>query len=136
MTAMQDALTPPFSGHCLCGAVSYRCDALPLWQVNCHCESCRRATSSPMTAFLAVADGHWRWTGVEPASFASSPDVTRLFCPRCGSPMAYRNARECPDEMHFYAASLDDPARFHPTAHDFLDERLPWLHLSDGLPAA
>ena len=136
MAPMQDTLTPPFFGRCLCGAVRYSCDATPLWQVHCHCESCRRATSSPMTSFLAMADGHWCWTGAEPAQFASSPGVTRMFCSRCGSPMAYRNDVDCPGAMHFYAASLDDPARFRPTAHDFRQEHLPWLHLSDGLPAA
>jgi hypothetical protein len=136
MVAMNNTLTPPFSGHCLCGAVRYRCDAAPLWQVHCHCESCRRATSSPFTSFFAIADGQWRWTGSEPAVYPSSPGVTRLFCATCGSQMAYRNDRDCPGEMHFYAASLDDPTLFQPEGHDFLNERLPWVHLSDGLPAS
>jgi len=35
--------------------------------------------------------------------------------------------------MHFYAATLDDPARYRPTAHDHGAERLPWVVLCDGL---
>ena len=126
-------LVPPFGGHCLCGALRYACDASPLWQVHCHCESCRRATSPGFTSFLAVADGHWQWTGQAPAVYTSSPGVWRSFCATCGSQMAYRNA-EIPGEMHFYAASLDDPALFVPSGHDFADEALPWVHLPDGLP--
>lgn len=127
-------LTPPFGGRCLCGAVRYVCDAAPLWQAHCHCESCRRATSAPFASFFGMADGHWRWTGELPAFFHSSPGVTRGFCPRCGSQMSYRSD-DIADEMHFYAASLDDPADFIPERHDFAEEMLPWLHLApDGLP--
>ena len=126
-------LAPPFSGHCFCGGVRYECDAAPLWQSHCHCESCRRATSSGFTSFFGVADGHWRWTGQTPATYASSPGVWRDFCPHCGSQMAYR-ANRFPGECHFYAASLDDPTAYAPTAHFNTGEMLPWIHLADGLP--
>ena len=49
--------------------------------------------------------------------------------------MAYRAAR-FPGEIHFYAATLDDPARFAPTVHVHAGERLPWVHLADGLAQA
>jgi hypothetical protein len=32
-------MTPPISGHCLCGRIAYRAEASPLWQMHCHCES-------------------------------------------------------------------------------------------------
>ncbi|NUB46634.1 GFA family protein [Fertoebacter nigrum] len=126
-------MTPPYCGHCLCGKTRFACDAAPLWQGHCHCESCRRATGSPFTSFLGVADGHWRWVGAEPAIYASSPGVTRYFCQGCGTPMAFR-AERFPGEMHFYAATLDAPETFQPTRHYFAAERLPWVHLADGLP--
>lgn len=122
----------PLTGRCLCGDVTYRATSAPLWQAHCHCESCRRATSSPFTSFFGVANGAWHWTGKPPASFASSEGVWRDFCPRCGAQMAYRSTRY-PDEIHFYAASLDDPGRYAPTSHVHTDEQLPWVHLSDGL---
>jgi hypothetical protein len=65
-------MTPPFTGHCLCGAVTYRCTKAPLWQGHCHCESCRRATASPFTSFFGVPNGTWTWTGKTPATYASS----------------------------------------------------------------
>jgi hypothetical protein len=126
-------LTPPFTGRCLCGAVTYRCSEAPIWQAHCHCESCRRATASPFTSFFGVRNGGWEWTGKPPATYNSSPGVWRDFCPGCGTQMAYRSIRE-PGKTDFYAATLDDPSGYEPTSHDHSAERLPWVHLCDGLP--
>ncbi|MBL4928313.1 GFA family protein [Fuscibacter oryzae] len=126
-------MTPPYSGRCLCGAVTYHCTEPPLWQGHCHCESCRRATASPFTSYFGVADGAWAFTGLPPAEYESSPGAIRQFCPRCGTQISYRSAR-FPGERHFFAATLDLPEAFAPTRHYFWSERLPWLHLSDGLP--
>lgn len=101
--------------------------------MHCHCESCRRQCSAPFTTFVGVKDGRWRWTGEEPAVFASSPGVRRSFCAACGTPMAYA-ADRWPGEIHFYAASLDDPNAVEPTAHVHATERLRWVRLDDGLP--
>jgi hypothetical protein len=47
--------------------------------------------------------------------------------------MAYRS-QKYPDEIHLYAASLDDSSGFEPTAHVFWAERVLWVHLADDLP--
>lgn len=120
-------------GHCLCGKVRYEYEGAPNWQAHCHCESCRRNCSAAFTSYFGVTDGSWRWTGAEPSVYASSPGVERLFCPTCGTPMAYRSAR-WPGETHFYAASLDDPSIFRPQSHVNWAERVPWVHLADHLP--
>lgn len=122
----------PITGRCFCGDVTYRADAQPKWQAHCHCESCRRATSAGFSSYFCIRDGHWQWTGKAPATYASSPGVWRDFCPRCGAQMAYRATRY-PDEIHFHAMTLDDPASFRPTAHVHTDEQLPWVQLADGL---
>lgn len=126
-------LTPPFTGRCLCGAVTWRGTAPPLWQRHCHCDSCRRATSSPFTSFIGMADGRWEWTGAPPATYESSPGTFRAFCPTCGAPLAYHTDR-IPGERHFHAATLDDPTAYAPTLHEHTDEQLPWITLCDGLP--
>lgn len=120
-------------GRCLCGKVRYRLDAAPLWQMHCHCESCRRACAAPFTSFLGVRDGSWSWTGEIPALYESAPGVQRSFCAHCGTQMSYA-ADRWPDETHFYAATLDDPDAFLPTAHVHHAERLEWIHLADDLP--
>ena len=42
------------SGHCLCRAVAFSYEGAPNWTLHCHCESCRRATSSPMATWISV----------------------------------------------------------------------------------
>ena len=121
------------TGHCLCGAITFRLDGPHNWVGHCHCDSCRRATASPITTFIGHPDGHWSFTKGTPAEFASSPQVTRAFCPSCGSPIFYRSA-QIPGETHFYATLLDDPVPLSPTVHWHYDEALPWLHVTDDLP--
>lgn len=130
---MATAHTQPLIGHCLCGAARFEAVSIPLWQSHCHCQSCRRATASAFTSFFGIADGHWRWTGTPPATYASSPGVWRDFCSTCGTQMAFRSNR-LPGEIHFYAATLTDPLRFEPTNHVHFAEALPWANITDGLP--
>ena len=121
------------TGRCLCGNVRYRFEGTPNWQVHCHCESCRRATSSPFTSFFAVDRARFGWVASTPAEYRSSPGATRAFCPRCGSQMAYQS-HERSHEIDLYACTLDAPETFAATAHVHAQERLPWLRLADGLP--
>ena len=67
------------------------------------------------------------------STYASGSGVWRDFCGSCGSQMAYRSDK-FPGEIHFYAASLVDPAGYLPTEHVHVDEALTWIHLSDCLP--
>lgn len=120
-------------GHCLCGDVTYEFEGDANWRGYCHCESCRRSTSSPVTAFFGVNRSVFRFTGSPPAVYPSSPGVRRLFCRRCGSPMAYETDRR-PDEIDLHAATLDDPETYRPEAHVHVAERLSWFDLHDTLP--
>ena len=47
-----DAMT---TGRCLCGAIQYEYSGAPTLVVHCHCESCRRQTSSPVVDLRAGA---------------------------------------------------------------------------------
>lgn len=120
------------TGRCLCGAITFAYDGAENWMGHCHCETCRRNTSSPFTSFLGVPNGHWRWTGETPKTYKSSSGVIRSFCGTCGTPMAYQ-ADWCDHEIHFYAAALDDQAHYKPTAHFHSDEQVAWITLGDTL---
>jgi len=120
-------------GRCLCGSIVFQYVAAPNWTLHCHCDSCRRATSSPMTTWISVARAAFRFTKGSPRYFASSPGVKRGFCQNCGSPLTYQ-AERMPDEIHLYAASLLDAANVRPTRHVFVAEQLPWFEVQDELP--
>ena len=121
------------TGRCLCRAITFAYDATPRWTLNCHCESCRRATSSPMTTWITVPRAAFRFTRGEPTYYGSSPGVRRGFCPKCGSPLTYEN-EEVADEVHLLAGALDEPNLARPTAHVFTEEQLAWFESADRLP--
>jgi hypothetical protein len=119
-----------WTGRCLCGAIRYRAEGAPAWVAFCHCESCRRATGAPTTAYAGFPAERFRYVEGEPARFGSSPGVTRSFCARCGTPLTYEGAR-WPGEVHVLVGTLDRPECVTPQSHAFAEERLPWLHLAD-----
>jgi hypothetical protein len=120
-------------GRCLCGSVAFQYSGAPNWTVHCHCESCRRATSSPMTTWISVPRSAFSFTKGSPRYFGSSQGVKRGFCENCGSPLTYENERIA-DEVHLYAASLFDAIEVSPTRHVFVAEQLPWFEVYDELP--
>ena len=120
-------------GRCLCGETGFEYDGPENWCGHCHCESCRRNCSAPFTTFVGVPRGAARFTGRTPAVYHSSPGVRRHFCGNCGSPIAY-DADSYPNEIHFYAASLEEPASVAPQFHVYYAEKLPWIEPADDLP--
>jgi hypothetical protein len=121
------------SGRCLCSSIVFHYTEAPNWTLHCHCESCRRATSSPLTTWISVPRSAFAFTKGAPRYFHSSPGVRRGFCENCGSPLTYENKR-IEGEIHIYAASLLDPNCVSPSCHVFVDEQLPWLEVLDDLP--
>jgi hypothetical protein len=98
-------MTEKITGRCLCGDIRYEYSGTPSKILHCHCESCRRHASSPITTFVCVAGENFRYTSGTPVAYVSSPGVTRTHCGRCGSP------------YHVHVA-----------------EQLPWFETADALP--
>ena len=121
------------TGRCLCQAIRYECAGQPILIAHCHCESCRRQTSSPVTTFILVPRTTLRFTQGQPKEFSSSHGVWRSFCADCGSPIYYRTDRR-PDDIDLYAVTLDDAARIAPECHVHSAEQLPWFEVVDNLP--
>jgi hypothetical protein len=120
-------------GHCLCKAIEFSFDGEPKWTLNCHCESCRRATSTAMATWISVPRAAFRFDRGEPSYYASSPGARRGFCAACGSPLTYEH-EVMPDEVHLLAGALADPGAARPQAHIFTGEQLAWFEAVDELP--
>lgn len=121
-------------GRCLCGAIKYEFAGKPQWTGHCHCESCRRQTSSCVATMLGVKVAQFDYLEGTPASFESSPGVWRYFCPACGSPMAYTDEARWPGEVHLFIGTLEHPETFPPAVHVNCAEQLPWFEVHDDLP--
>ncbi|WP_343561987.1 GFA family protein [Kiloniella sp. b19] len=120
------------SGHCACGAVSWKAGTTMNWAVLCHCADCRRVASADYVSWFGVNREDLIWEG--PRRFwNSSPGITRSFCGECGTPLSYENDARA-EETDLYAATLDKPQLYQPAAHTFWSERTAWLEFSDTLP--
>ena len=120
------------SGHCLCGKIYYQVTGDPKWTALCHCESCRRACSAPIVAWMGFDPKDVEWSG-ERTFYKSSDIATRGFCNTCGTQMSFESTR-WPGEIHLYAISLDDPKNYTPQLHCHYAERVDWFHTVDELP--
>jgi hypothetical protein len=123
----------PLEGGCLCGTICYRISAEPRQADYCHCRMCQRATGAPVVPWLTVASDAFAWSKGEPAVYRSSPKAERLFCPRCGTQLAFREIAE-PDHLYVTLASLDDPDAVRPTHHIWTASRIGWFDTADDLP--
>ena len=117
-------------GRCMCGDIRYEITGPIYDMVHCHCESCRRQSSTAFATFFNVDKKHFRYTSGTPVPYTSSPGVERTHCGRCGSPISYENARE----FSLFACTLEDLTLVVPEAHIMVTEMMPWLEFGDDLP--
>ncbi len=121
------------AGGCRCGAIRYTVDGAPEHSALCHCTDCRRSAGAPMVGWMLFARDKLHVEGT-PQSYASSPDVTREFCGRCGTGLFYSNESIFPGMVDIQSATLDDPATFPPSAHIQMADAAPWMNHVQDLP--
>ena len=122
------------TGGCLCGAVRYEANQLPVRSACCHCRMCQKALGA---AFLSGVDfliDAVRYTTGAPKFYKSSDIAERGFCAECGTSIAYQIRPDFVDWTLILTATLDDPNAFPPIAHYGVESQLHWLKLDDGLP--
>jgi hypothetical protein len=129
-TRMSDA---HYSGGCLCGAVRYRAAGTAGNPCYCHCECCRRAAGSPTVPWATFERAHFQLLRGELTEYRSSPDRLRGFCAACGTSLTYRSEKR-PTEIDVTLGTLDAPARLAPQMHVWVEDKLPWVTIADGLP--
>jgi hypothetical protein len=123
----------PREGGCICGRVRYRIDGEPLGSAICHCVSCRRASGAQSVAWLTFPLEEFSFVSGDPPEYRSSPGVSRTFCDNCGTSLTYGQDEE-PDSIDVTTASLDFPDEFPPTRHIWLEDKVAWEGVNDGLP--
>ncbi|MBS9721696.1 GFA family protein [Tianweitania sp. BSSL-BM11] len=120
------------TASCRCGAIRFEAHSDPVFSGYCHCTDCRRATGSPVAAFVGFNTQDSRFIGKAPATFGKAP-VTRSFCADCGAPIAYADAR-LPDRVFIMLGAMDAPNDYPPTMHSYAGNALSFFHLDDDLP--
>ena len=127
----------PFTGSCLCAAVSYTCSAEPIMAGHCHCIDCRKASGTGHSSLLAVPKDAVNVTGeikIFDAPADSGNMVGRAFCPNCGCAIYSVNSG-MPDLVFIGASSLDDPEIFTPEFVVYAGRAPSWDHMDPDLPS-
>ena len=125
------------SGQCLCGAVRYRGEAEPQFQVKCYCTDCRKTSAAGHAAMMGFAADAIRITG-DLKEFRSTADsgapIARAFCPTCGAGIYSRNDG-MPGLLFLRASTLDDPNLFAPQMIVWAARAPVWDPVNPGVPA-
>lgn len=127
-------MSDPFTGGCACGAVRYAIVGEPLVMNDCQCRHCQQRSGTGHGSYLTFKDAEVTLTG-EARRWEVTGDLGTLkshaFCPACGAPV-YLAFPAMPDLFTVHAASLDDPARYAPTATLFTARGPAWDPVPPG----
>ena len=127
-----------FSGKCLCGKITYKCDAEPKAIFNCHCEDCRRATGSVFGTNLFVPEEKVEIFG-EVSSYCHTSDrgsaMTKLFCNNCGSLLFGKNSAKI-NVLSIRAGTVDQVDLIKPAVNIFMDSKIPSTSIDKNLKQA
>lgn len=120
-------------GGCACGAVRFAARGTPKFICNCHCADCRRCTAAAFSTWVGFDSTQVAWTGKR-SIYHSSPDVSRGYCARCGTPLSY-SGKQWSRETHLLIGAFDLQQDLVPTGDSVVEDRLPWVHLPTVRPA-
>jgi hypothetical protein len=123
--------TMPLTGHCLCGAVTYTCDAEPAATAVCHCDDCQRSSGSAFSVNILVPRAALAVEGETLATFETTGTDTglprqRQFCSACGSPVVTM-LEEMPEVAIVKAGTLDDRSWLEPAMEVWCERSQPWV---------
>ena len=119
-------------GRCLCGGVRYEITAAPLTVANCHCSMCRRQSGAAYLTYAAFPCDKVAFTAGQPKRYRSSPEAERGHCAICGSPLTFAFDAD-PDTIWLAVGSIEEADLLAPREHWYVDDKLPWVTLDDGL---
>ena len=117
----------------MCGRTRFTVFADPTFASYCHCDDCRQSTGAAVSAFIGFDTADLVWQGEELKGYNSSPNVTRTFCPECGTSISYVDEK-LPGKIYMYVGVMDDPDNFPMDSHSYISQQLKWLHIDDDLP--
>jgi hypothetical protein len=120
------------TGSCLCGNLRYTVRSDPVLTGICHCKSCQKQTGAAFAVAIVVPKSSLSIEG-DLASFevvgASGLPTRRVFCPKCGSPIAVDPSSN-PNITFISAGTLDDTSWLKPTVQQWCESAQPWVHIS------
>ena len=123
------------TGGCLCAKVRYEAEAFLKSGYHCHCRMCQKSCGQPADMSVPIKAGTLVFTKSMPKYYVSSQHGQRGFCEDCGSRLLWQSLDPQNDWMtNVTAGSLDNSQDVEPSAHIFVDTKLPWYNVDEQLP--
>lgn len=118
-------------GGCLCGAVRYRTEGLPVFSMVCHCRACQHRTGSafgigayfpePNVAFLQGNLKSFRFESDESGRWLQTE-----FCSQCGTTLTWTLELR-PQVRAIAGGTFDEPGWHGIDRHIWTDSAHPWV---------
>jgi hypothetical protein len=124
------------TGHCLCGAVSYKVEADPVAVRTCWCRLCQYLGAGSATVNAVFPSETFEVEGETTAVHGvadSGAAMTRRFCPSCGTQL-FSQATTRPHQIVIRVGSLDHPERYAPQTTIWVAAAPSWACISEDLP--
>jgi hypothetical protein len=126
-------------GHCLCGSVSYSCEAEPLFAAICHCKNCQRQTGTSFSLVVGVPDEALKIEGDTLGTIGTrgdehpDRDSHRSFCTACGSPIVTRT-ESLAGVAILKAGTLNDTSWIEPQIEVWGESAQEWVEAVESRP--
>lgn len=124
------------AGGCLCEAVRFEISGDLEPAAYCHCADCRKCTGSAFGISIPVLKSNFLLVCGNPGAFTKTGDsgneLTRHYCPQCGSPLFTSSPRH-PDRVYVKAGALDEPAIVEPAYQSWVSSSVSWAAIPPGL---
>lgn len=124
-------------GGCACGAVRYRVQGQPVLGTVCHCRFCQRRLASAFALLATFPEASVELLQGTPVEREHRSDVSgrwlrMSFCPACGTTVSH-TAEIRPGMRTIAAGTFDDPGWFPVHRHIWVQSKLPWVTVPDGV---
>ncbi len=124
-------MTEKYEGSCFCGKIKLEVTGPAVTQGFCHCDSCRKWSATPVTAYVLFPEANVKVTDGEDSvgGFDRDGKARRVHCTKCGG--AVMTEIPAAGIVDVYAPTIPE-FNFTPEAHVNYAERM--IDMADGLP--
>jgi hypothetical protein len=122
------------AGQCECGLIQFEISGEVEDFSHCHCSQCRRMHGAAYASFAGVSKESFilQSGASDLASYRSSNNGERTFCPRCGSNIFVALDDE-PDTLYVAMGVIDGHPPLPPGYHIYVGSKAPWHDIDDDL---
>lgn len=124
-------------GGCVCGSVRYQVTGSPTVGTVCHCKFYQKRLASAFAVLASFKEEAVQFLQGDLREFEHRSDesgrwLRMNFCAKCGTTVSH-TAELRPDIRAIAAGTFDDPSWFHIDRHIWVQSKLDWVNIPDGI---